>query len=155
MYFIAGLNRYEMIKWTPVTVAGLGPGRNVHQDNNRRHLHGAGLVAEGRHRAALRGRAQEHEPQVHLHQVGPLIHTQYVLLEESLIGSPFFQPLSSGLFDPGPRPGSALHRCLRPGAPLDLERRRRGRGERQRGGCGHDSTEVSQDLLRGNQRPSS
>ena len=49
MYSIAGLNRYEMIKWTPVTVAGLGPGRNVHQDNNRRHLHGAGLVAEDGH----------------------------------------------------------------------------------------------------------
>ena len=41
---------------------GLVPGPDVHQDHRGDHLHGPGLVAQARHRAALPGRAQEHEP---------------------------------------------------------------------------------------------
>ena len=34
-------------------LAGLGPGRHVHQDHRCPHLHGAGLVAQSGHRATL------------------------------------------------------------------------------------------------------
>ena len=36
-------------------LAGLGPRRHVHQDHGRGHLHGARLVAQDGHRAALPG----------------------------------------------------------------------------------------------------